>query len=146
MFTKSQITTENSVAISISHRKLNQALELVLSEAATRGVLWKKVFLKISQNSQENTCARVFFLIKLHATYVYRTTMLAASVTTCYKCLQSLRYKIESNVTISISHGKSNHTLELKLYLLIPVIHPYRFIGIQRSRSSHRRYSIKSCS
>ena len=26
------------------------------SEAATRGVLWKKVFLKISQNSQKNTC------------------------------------------------------------------------------------------
>ena len=25
------------------------------SEAATRGVLWKKMFLKISQNSQENT-------------------------------------------------------------------------------------------
>ena len=31
------------------------------SEAATRGVLRKKVFLEISQNSQENTCARVFF-------------------------------------------------------------------------------------
>ena len=30
-----------------------------LSEAATRGV--NKVFLEISQNSQENTCARVFF-------------------------------------------------------------------------------------
>ena len=28
-------------------------------EAASGGVLWKKVFLKISQNSQENTCARV---------------------------------------------------------------------------------------
>ena len=27
----------------------------------------KKVFLKISQNSQENTCAQVFFLIKLQA-------------------------------------------------------------------------------
>ena len=26
----------------------------------------KKVFLKISKNSQENTCARVSFLIKLH--------------------------------------------------------------------------------
>ena len=26
------------------------------SEAAIRGVLWKKVFLKILQNSQENTC------------------------------------------------------------------------------------------
>ena len=24
------------------------------------GVLWKKVFLEISRNSQENTCARVF--------------------------------------------------------------------------------------
>ena len=34
-------------------------------EAATRGVLWKKVFLEISQNSQENTCARVSFLMKL---------------------------------------------------------------------------------
>ena len=33
-------------------------------EAATRGVQWKKVFLEISENSQENTCARVSFLIK----------------------------------------------------------------------------------
>ena len=30
-----------------------------LPEAATGGVFLKKVFLKISQNSQENTCARV---------------------------------------------------------------------------------------
>ena len=36
-----------------------------LTEAATRGVLWKKVFLEISHNSRENTCARVSFLIKL---------------------------------------------------------------------------------
>ena len=35
------------------------------TEAATRDVLWKKVFLEISQNSQENTCARVSFWIKL---------------------------------------------------------------------------------
>ena len=34
---------------------------------ATRGVLYKKVFLEISQNSQENTCARISFLIKLQA-------------------------------------------------------------------------------
>ena len=33
----------------------------IFSEAATWGVLWKKVFLEISQNSQENTCARVLF-------------------------------------------------------------------------------------
>ena len=35
------------------------------TEVTTRGVLSKKVFLKISQNSQENTCARLSFLIKL---------------------------------------------------------------------------------
>ena len=35
------------------------------SEAATGGVLWKKLFLKISQNSQENTCTWGSFLIKL---------------------------------------------------------------------------------
>ena len=34
------------------------------AEAAIRGVLWKKMFLEISQNSQENTCARVSLLIK----------------------------------------------------------------------------------
>ena len=37
------------------------------SEAATRGALCKKVFLETSQNSQENTCVRVSFLIKLQA-------------------------------------------------------------------------------
>ena len=50
----------------------------------------EKVFLEISQNSQENTCARVSFLIKLQAscefceisknTIFYRTTPVAASV------------------------------------------------------------------
>ena len=37
------------------------------SEAATRGVLCKKVFLEISQNLQENTCGRVSFLLNLQA-------------------------------------------------------------------------------
>ena len=30
-----------------------------MPEAATGGVLWENMFLEISQNSQENTCARV---------------------------------------------------------------------------------------
>ena len=34
---------------------------ILVSEAATGGVLWKKVFLEIWQNSQENTSARVSF-------------------------------------------------------------------------------------
>ena len=37
------------------------------TEAATTGVPEKKVFLKISQNSQKNTCARVSLLIKVQA-------------------------------------------------------------------------------
>ena len=37
-----------------------------VTEAATRAVLWKKVFLEISKNSQENTCARVSFLTKFN--------------------------------------------------------------------------------
>ena len=37
------------------------------SEAATWGILSKKLFLKILQISQENNCARVSFLIKLQA-------------------------------------------------------------------------------
>ena len=39
----------------------------IFAEAAARGVLWKKVFLEISQNSQESTCVIVSFLIKLQA-------------------------------------------------------------------------------
>ena len=36
--------------------------EILETEAATRCVLLKKVFLEISQNSQANICARVSFL------------------------------------------------------------------------------------
>ena len=42
-----------------------QSTENQLSNQATKAVVWrcsaKKVFLKISQNSQENTCASLFF-------------------------------------------------------------------------------------
>ena len=36
-------------------------------EAASRGVLYKKMFLKILQNLQENICSGVSFLIKFQA-------------------------------------------------------------------------------
>ena len=39
-------------------------MQVIIIEAATRGALWKKLFLEISQNSQENTCARASFFIK----------------------------------------------------------------------------------
>ena len=44
---------------------------IVLTGQKTEAVVWRcsveKMFLEISQNSQENTCARVSFLIKLQA-------------------------------------------------------------------------------
>ena len=51
---------ENFGAFLITPNKIN-------TEAATRGVLCKKVLLETLKNSQENTCARVSFLIKLQA-------------------------------------------------------------------------------
>ena len=39
----------------------NKALYLIFTEAVVQRCSVKKVFLKISQNSQENTCARVSF-------------------------------------------------------------------------------------
>ena len=38
-----------------------------ITEAVVRRCSVKKVLLEMSQNSQENTCARVSFLIKLQA-------------------------------------------------------------------------------
>ena len=40
---------------------------LAVTEAVSQRCSVKKVFLEISQNSQENTCASVSFLIKLQA-------------------------------------------------------------------------------
>ena len=42
-------------------------MKLQITEAVTKGVLLIQVFLEISKNSQESTCARVSFLIKLQA-------------------------------------------------------------------------------
>ena len=42
-------------------------MSVIKTEAAAGGILSKKLFLEISQNSQENNCARVSFLIKLQA-------------------------------------------------------------------------------
>ena len=46
---------------------LNDPPPTYFTEAVAQRCSVKKVFLKISQNSQENTCARVYFLTKLQA-------------------------------------------------------------------------------
>ena len=68
--------------------------------AAIGGVLWKKVYLEILQNSQGNICARVSILIKLQVscefwenfknTYFYRTPSVAASVAAFVNITESL--------------------------------------------------------
>ena len=58
----------NNVEINLDMNHLEiSASELVSAEAAVRGVLYEKVILKISQDSQENICATISFLIKLQA-------------------------------------------------------------------------------
>ena len=42
-------------------------LKDLITEAVVRRFSVEKVFLKILQNSQESTCARFYFLIKLQA-------------------------------------------------------------------------------
>ena len=55
-------------------------------EAATQRCLQEKVFLEISQNSQENTCARVSFLIKLKAACNFIKKENLAQVFSCEFC------------------------------------------------------------
>ena len=54
-----------------------------VSEVATKGVL-KKVFLEISQNSQENTCVRDSFLIKFIKNFKKKESL--AQVFSCEIC------------------------------------------------------------
>ena len=44
--------------------KFDKSLQVWFSEADIGGVLWKKVLLEISENSEENTCARISFQYK----------------------------------------------------------------------------------
>ena len=58
-----------------------------VTEAATGGVLIKKVFLGILQNSQENTCVRVSFLTKFQTeacNFILKKTL--AQVFSCEIC------------------------------------------------------------
>ena len=59
----------------------------LVTEAVVRRCSVEKVFLEISQNSQENTCARVSFLIKLQAwasNFIKKETL--AQVFSCEFC------------------------------------------------------------
>ena len=96
----------------------------IYSEAVFQKCSVKKVFLEMSQNSQENTCARVSFLIKLQAlrpvfsnefceisknTFSYRTPLVAASIYLHYFCFHHCSFKLSlKHVPVNISIITSN--------------------------------------
>ena len=93
-----------SILIWRNSRKMNRNKNLILylgkklSEAVARRCFVKMVFLEISQNLQENNCARVSFLIKLHpeaCNFIKKETL--AQVFSCEFC-------VISNNTFFIEH------------------------------------------
>ena len=76
------------------------------TEAVARRGSVKKWFLEISQNSQENTCARVSFLIKLQASDLntYRTLPVTASE--CSRNLEFEKRTDQNFITQNLRHGK----------------------------------------
>ena len=77
-------------------------------EAATRGALYEKVFLEISQNSQESTCIRLFS-IKFQALGLHLEAQ--AQVFSCEFC------KIAMNTFLQNSSGR----LLLNIFLAIKI-------------------------
>ena len=85
-------------------------------EAATAVVLWEKLFLEILHNSQENTCARVSFLIKLQAAtcnFIKKETL--AQVFSCEFCGISKNTFITEHLRATpfwmVIHTKSSFSL-----------------------------------
>ena len=81
---------------------------LLQTEAVVQRCSVKKVFLEISQNPQENTCAKVSFLIKLQSlgqvlscefceisknTFFYRTPLVATSTQMTLELVVILMFK-----------------------------------------------------
>ena len=68
-----------------------------MSEAVIQWCSVKNMFLEISQNLQENACARVSFLIKLQA--FHRTPLVAAS----NLCSATAKIKVKSDKVLKKS-------------------------------------------
>ena len=66
-------------------------------EAVVRSCSVEKVFLEISQHSQGSTCARVSFLIKLHASglsqYLLATNNFSLSITVKLEHLSAIKIR-----------------------------------------------------
>ena len=101
---------------------------LIVTETATEGVLWKKVFLKISQNSQEN--AWVSFLIMLWA---WQETL--AQVFSCEFCeiFKNTVFREHFRVTVSDCDNFLNYdTLRTKqFWSRCRPLKVHKFLGVR---------------
>ena len=90
----------------------------------------KKVFLEISQNSQENTCTRVSFLIKLQAEAyeIIKTIILSYCQTYCHKCIYIVNFqKIFGTWLISRNPSLVSTKLEKIISEKVTSFEGYRF-------------------
>ena len=94
----------------------------MFAEAATRGILQKKVFLEISQNSHENTCARVSFLIKLQASGL--------------RCVQSMQ--VSEMLTLTRPNNTTYETLSENLFFCF-----FMFLIIRQKRRPYCSFSLQ---
>ena len=83
-----------------------------LSEAAIEAVLSEKVFLEISQNLQENTCARASFLIKLQASLKKETLALVLS---CEFCEISKNTFFAEHIRVTASYLSSRFLMSIAI-------------------------------
>ena len=90
----------------------------VCSEAATKGVLWKKVLLEISQNSKKNTCAKVSIklYLKRDSAQVFSCEFCEISINTFFTehlwTTASVCFKRKSETTIISSDSWSSQLEE----------------------------------
>ena len=92
----------------------NYLFSYSLYRSSHQGFLWKKMFLEISQNSQENTCGRVSFVIKLQALAI--TTFSKPRFISNKICLLS-KYKMNC-LKFRFAPWKASHNLfELRCFM-----------------------------
>ena len=106
---------------------LQKSSKILTTEATTRGLLWKKVFFKISQYSQENTYARVYFLVKLQVdvcNLIKKETL--AQVFSCEFCEIFKNTYFTEHFWKTVSITGANAFLEIvaqncfEIYVLLP--------------------------
>ena len=111
-------------------------MELLIQDRSShRGVLCNKVFLKISQNSQENICARVSFLLKWQALGLFSSEFCEISKNTF------LTKHLWETASVKINN-KSTRIIFMGIYLGFSLLNPQGgCVKIETLRETFLTYS-----